>query len=123
MFSILSERNVYCPFLNAKIYYFHVFIFESCQFNSIENEHFQIIFFKKMNFSENILKYASNFVFRRTIIENVTTADLEITFNTTSLSSIDLLPENDTDPDLFYNLNVVSVSEFSMSMYIVGQLY
>lgn len=116
MFSILSERNVYCPFLNAKIYYFHVFIFESCQFNSIENEHFQTIFFKK-------LKYASNFVFRRTIIENVTTVDLEITFNTTSLSSIDLLPENDTDPDLFYNLNVVSVSEFSMSMYIVGQLY
>lgn len=76
-----------------------------------------------MNFYENILKYASNFVFRRTIIENVTTVDLEITFNTTSLSSIELLPENDTDPDLFYNLNVVSVSEFSMSMYIVGQLY
>lgn len=47
MFSILSERNVYCTFLNAKIYYFHVFIFESCQFNSIENEHFQTIFLKK----------------------------------------------------------------------------
>lgn len=76
-----------------------------------------------MNFSENILIFASNFVFRRTITENVTTVDLEVTFNTTSLSSIDLLPENDTDPDLFYNLNVVSVSEFSMSMYIVGQLY
>lgn len=76
-----------------------------------------------MNFSENTLIFASNFVFRRTITENVTTVDLEVTFNTTSLSSIDLLPENDTDPDLFYNLNVVSVSEFSISMYIVGQLY
>lgn len=76
-----------------------------------------------MNFSENILIFASNFVFRRTITENVTTVDLEVTFNTTSLSSIDLQPKNDTNPDLFYNLNVVSVSEFSMSMYIVGQLY
>lgn len=76
-----------------------------------------------MNFSENILIFASNFVFRRTITENVTTVDLEVLFNTTSLSSIDLQLENDTNPDLFYNLNVVSVSEFSMSMYIVGQLY
>lgn len=76
-----------------------------------------------MNFSENILIFTSNFVFRRTITENVTTVDLEVTFNTTSLSSIDLQLENDTNPDLFYNLNVVSVSEFSMSMYIVGQLY
>lgn len=76
-----------------------------------------------MNFSENILIFTSNFVFRRTITENVTTVDLEVLFNTTSLSSIDLQLENDTNPDLFYNLNVVSVSEFSMSMYIVGQLY
>lgn len=87
---------------------------------------FKLFFvFKIINFSENILIFASNFVHRRTITENVTTVDLEVTFNTTSLSSLNLVPqpENDTDSELFYNLKVISVSEPSISMYIVGQLY
>lgn len=120
------ERNVYCTFFNAKTYHFHVFIFKSWKQKSIENESFQtIFFFRIINFSENILIFASNFVHRRTITENVTTVDLEVTFNTTSLSSLNLVPqpENDTDSELFYNLKVMSVSEPSISMYIVGQLY